>query len=435
MASLSRIKNTSARVLWVVGTDGCRRSARLGKMNDREAGRLLDKVEALESCLRLNAPPDPQLAAWVAGLPDVTHARLAGLGLVTPRASGLGTVTVGEFCERYLGERGHDLKPASLRLVRGSVGKLAVGLGEQTPIGRITPDDAFQWRADLLAGGLAEGTVRLHTRNAKQIFRAASDRGLIESSPFEKLPSTAIAADRDRHVSADDALRVIDELPNAVWRVTLALGRFGGLRIPSETHALTWADIDWGRRRMRVYAPKAHRLGSTKADATRWVPIVPELKVFLSEAFDAAEPGEDRVVPLSRNNLHRTVRQAIDRAGVEAWADLFQALRRSCETDFASRFPQHAVSEWIGHSQAVSHKHYLQVTDDLFESASAGEPCNALQNALQHGPESLRTERNAISDDEAVELATAAVCGALHAVANGPAGIRTRDRAIMSRLL
>jgi len=84
----------------------------------------------------------------------------------------------------------------------------------------------------------------------------------------------------------------------------------------------------------------------------------------------------------------------------------------------ARRIPQHALSEWIGHSPAVSHKHYLQVTDDLFESASAGEPCSALQYALQHGPESVRTKQNAMSDDEVVERATAAVCGALRHTAN-----------------
>lgn len=137
---------------------------------------------------------------------------------------------------------------------------------------------------------------------------------------------------------------------------------------------------------------------------------------------------------LSRNNLHRTVRQAIQRAGVEPWDDLFQALRRSCETDLARLFPQHAVSAWIGHSPAVSHKHYLQVTDDLFEAASQSD-CRALQKALQNRAEPAGMQKKRPTDDEVVKRASAAVCTALRLVANSPARIRTEDLTIMSRLL
>ena len=57
------------------------------------------------------------------------------------------------------------------------------------------------------------------------------------------------------------------------------------------------------------------------------------------------------------------------RAGLTPWPDLFQTLRRSCETELAMTFPQHAVSAWLGHSEAVSRAHYLQVPDELFDRA------------------------------------------------------------------
>jgi hypothetical protein len=52
------------------------------------------------------------------------------------------------------------------------------------------------------------------------------------------------------------------------------------------------------------------------------------------------------------------------------WPDLYQTLRASCETEWASKFPQHAVSAWIGHSVDVSAKHYLRITDHLLDMAS-----------------------------------------------------------------
>ena len=37
---------------------------------------------------------------------------------------------------------------------------------------------------------------------------------------------------------------------------------------------------------------------------------------------------------------------------------------------FAMQYPQHVVSSWIGHSVAVSLKHYVQTLDSVFETAS-----------------------------------------------------------------
>ncbi len=113
----------------------------------------------------------------------------------------------------------------------------------------------------------------------------------------------------------------------------------------------------------------------------------------LEAAFDAAKEGDERVVTLSQKNRYRTMHAIIARAGVEPWGDLFQALRQAAETDLARRFPQHAVSAWIGHSMAVSERHYLQLTDDLYGAAaetsaetSAETPGNRLQEAGQPQP-------------------------------------------------
>lgn len=53
------------------------------------------------------------------------------------------------------------------------------------------------------------------------------------------------------------------------------------------------------------------------------------------------------------------------------WKDAFKVMRRNCETDWAQRYPQYAVSAWIGHSIEVSAKHYLQIPEELYEKVSA----------------------------------------------------------------
>ena len=144
----------------------------------------------------------------------------------------------------------------------------------------------------------------------------------------------------------------------------IALGQLAGLRLPSESHLLQWGHVDWERRRLKVYAPKT--------DSTRSVPIVPELHDILAEAYDAAPVGSAKIVSLSTNNLQRNLRQIAGRAGVQSLqVGPWQTLRRSAETMFAMTYPQHAVSQWIGHSVQISLKHYTMTPDLLFETVAA----------------------------------------------------------------
>ena len=57
------------------------------------------------------------------------------------------------------------------------------------------------------------------------------------------------------------------------------------------------------------------------------------------------------------------------RAGLQRWRMFFQNLRSTRETELADDFPMHVVCQWIGNSQPIAAKHYLQVTDDHFSKA------------------------------------------------------------------
>lgn len=60
-------------------------------------------------------------------------------------------------------------------------------------------------------------------------------------------------------------------------------------------------------------------------------------------------------------------------AGLTVWRKEFQHLRSSRETELAEMFPLHVVTAWLGNSQPVALKHYLQVTDTHFAAATAPE--------------------------------------------------------------
>ena len=69
-------------------------------------------------------------------------------------------------------------------------------------------------------------------------------------------------------------------------------------------------------------------------------------------------------------NLRTTFQKIIIRAGLELWPKLFQNLRSTRETELAETFPLQAVTAWMGNSQLVAARHYLQLTDEHFALAS-----------------------------------------------------------------
>jgi hypothetical protein len=131
----------------------------------------------------------------------------------------------------------------------------------------------------------------------------------------------------------------------------------------------------------RVTSPKTeHHPGKEE----RWVPLFPELRPYLEEAFELAAEGGTHVITRYRDtnaNLRTQLLRIIRRAGVVPWPKLFHNLRASRETDLAAVYPLHVVCAWIGNSTLVAQKHYLQTTEEDFRRAAK---CGAaaLQNPV-----------------------------------------------------
>jgi len=221
-------------------------------------------------------------------------------------------------------------------------------------------------------------------------------------NPFADLSGTVPAnRQRDYFVSRDEAALVLDACPDTEWRLLFALSRYGGLRCPSETLGLRWADIDWAQNRMTVRSPKTEHHDGGRS---RVVPIFPELRPYLLDAFERADDGAEHAITRYRDatqNLRTQLTKIIRRAGLEPWPKLWQNLRATRETELAEVFPAHVVSAWIGNSQAVAAKHYLQVTDEHFERAA--QPAEAVQNPVQHSAaDDCGTPRDAMPENDKV---------------------------------
>jgi hypothetical protein len=96
---------------------------------------------------------------------------------------------------------------------------------------------------------------------------------------------------------------------------------------------------------------------STKT-GKRVMPILPELRPYLEDAFD---PESDRCVSRyceSNVNMRKGFLQILKKAGLTPWPRLFHNLRGSLESDLAERYPIHTVVKWLGNSEGVAMRRY-----------------------------------------------------------------------------
>ena len=126
--------------------------------------------------------------------------------------------------------------------------------------------------------------------------------------------------------------------------------------------------------------------------------MFPELRPYLEEAFEIAQPGAVHVITRYRDtkqNLRTHFKRIIRRAGLKLWPRLFQNLRASRETELAETYPLHVVCKWIGNTAKVAVDQYLQVTEDYFRRAAksgAVETVTALQEPVQQPSAPSRTD-------------------------------------------
>lgn len=370
MASIATDPRGNRRILFKAA-DRKRRTIRLGKVSRKVAEDVARKVEALNSAAIMQQPLEDSVATWVSKLDSTLHDKLSAVGLIRSRS----VTTLGPFIDLYISKR-TDVKPGTLAVYNIVRGDLTRFFGPDKPLREITPGDADEWRLWLAEGtttrnSLAENTIARRCGVAKQFFRTAVRKDLVNRNPFEDLKAGIRRnSTRDHFISRTDAERVLEACPDAQWRLIFALSRYGGLRCPSEHLRLRWEDIDWERGRMRVHSSKTeHHPGKE----SRVLPIFPELRPHLEAAWEQAEPGTEYLITRyrsTRQNLRTTFQKIIWRAGLQPWPKLFQNLRATRETELAETFPIHVVCEWIGNSATIAAKHYLQVTDEHFEQAA-----------------------------------------------------------------
>ncbi len=403
MASICNDPKGCRRILFV-DPDGKRQSIRLGRVSKRTAESMKFRIEQLLEVRQFGRAMESDLAEWVKGLELSLGKKLARRGLI-PKPDDDPTVTLRTWLDAWKARRKGDYKPASLIAWGQVIDALAKHFGDDCALDSIDPAKAESFRQSMIKSDLRATTIHKRLQHARMFFADAVREGVVGSNPFEFVRHRpGDASERRQYVPEADVMRVIEFAPTSTWKLLIALSRFGGLRVPSEALSLRWADIDWERQRITVPSPKTEHIAGR---GYRVIPLFPVLRPYLDAAWEAATEGADYIFPeeirkralgpggWANANLRTMLSKFIRRAGVESWSRLWHSMRASCESDLARRFPLAVVCKWLGNTQAVALRHYIDVTDDDFrkalEATESGNP-KAAQKAAQQVTAVMRNE-------------------------------------------
>lgn len=374
MASISKDARGN-RTIQFVGKDRKRRSIRMGKCSQRQAEAVKVHVERLVHANITGHPVDPDTSRWLTQTDGPLMERLAAVGLVEARE----TKTLGELISGYFESRG-DVSQSTLTVWGHTRRNLVDYFGADRALRSITAGDAEDWSHWLAKQNLAETTRQKRHGFAKQFAAYAVRKGWVPENPFAELPS-GLKTNRARmhFIPRDVADRVLEACPDAEWRLIFALSRFGGLRCPSEHLNLKLGHVNWDELRLTIPGVKT---------PTRALPIFPEMLPHLEAVYDRAEPGTEYLITRYRKtnaNLRTQFLRILERAGIAPWPKLFHNLRSTRQTELEEQFPSHVVCAWLGNSESIARKHYLQLTDEHFERAVRPGSDSAEQRAAESG--------------------------------------------------
>jgi integrase len=410
-------RKTGSRFIRFDDEDGMTQTISIGRTPQRVAETICRHVEVLASSRAMSSSISRDTALWVTTIGDNLHGKLARVGLVEPRQR----ATLGNLIESFIRSR-DDVKPSTRLVYKRAKKHLLAHFGENRRLDAITKADAHEWRHYMLRYGLAEATTRKATSIARQMFREAIRRGLVEINPFDGLPATVGGStDRLRFIARDDMSKVLAACPCNQWKAIFALARFGGLRCPSEVLSLKWEHVNWEKDRLTIPSPKTADQGK----ASRIIPLFAEVRNALLTVFEEAEPGAERIITRYRPGANLGVHAAriIQRAGLKVWPKVFQNLRASFATELVEQLPTHVAADWCGHTQAVAQKHYLQVTDEHFDQTIEGAHIRAhmkVHDGLRNKEKRELTDSYATNETSGSYMKKQVPAGSAETCSSGP---------------
>lgn len=223
----------------------------------------------------------------------------------------------------------------------------------------ITIIELEKYKRHRLDAGRSPVTINKEIKLLKQIMRQAHEAGIINQNPLRAARTLREPDHRQRVLSADEEIRLLDACPVGftdnvtALRFAIQIALATGMR-QGEIYSLRWDQID--RERQTITLEK------TKTARARTIPIAPQLAVIL----DSIPRTSERVI----NGVfyHELWARACERAKITGLR--FHDLRHTAATRLADAGADpFTIAAILGHSSIVMTARYAHSTSERTRSA------------------------------------------------------------------
>lgn len=369
----------------VVSHDHQRRNLTLGKVDASAATHFAANIDALISHRRLHPHGIPPiLESWVR---SISPRHREQLGEIRVLDSFDASLTVDQLIEAFLKEYesrpDDEIRQTTKRQFRSAMTHRIPPVLKEAFVSDIAPrrehsmihakpvfssetKALFRTVESWQREHFSKSTWSRANGRLREIGVWAVDHGIVEYNPFTLLKKPGETnPDRNVYVEREWVLDAMDQSIDPDTRLCFALGRFAGLRLPSEARSMKWSHIDWKRKQMKVLDSKKREF--------RTMPLFDLIETELLRVQEGATGRwvlSDRFRSNTDANNYSLMKEAVARTEFEPWEKLRQNLRASCENDLlAAGFDERQVIQWLGHTVSTSRKHYQKTTDAEFLSA------------------------------------------------------------------
>jgi integrase len=197
-------------------------------------------------------------------------------------------ITVNDYSQRWLNERGPGLRPRTLLAYQRVFERNLLPVFGRFPLAALARSDIKAYAAKRANAGKSQNTIRNELAPLRAMLNDAIEDGYVRENVALRLPRVGRPQKAIEVPSSADVAAVIAAAP-VESRGPLIVASAGGLR-RGEVFALRWADIDFEARLIYVRASNQDgEITQTKTKAgVRSVPMFGSLRKFLLEARAAS---------------------------------------------------------------------------------------------------------------------------------------------------
>lgn len=267
---------------------------------------------------------------------------------------------------RQIAERQYELDGRrSLDRYKRAWGHLERLLGAETKATSLTPVRRDAYAQDRLTSGASRATVNYELGALRRGEKLAVEKGMLAAAAIYKLPKVLNA--RRGFFSDGDLAALLMVLPDYL-RPVVRFAVATGWRVASEVLPLTWDQVDWEGRVVRLWA------GTTKSGEPRIFPfgLAPEIEQMMTELWQGRN---------GRHVFHRSGEQIIDfstawetackRAGLAG--RLVHDLRRTMARNYRRRgVPENVIMDIGGwRTRDIFSRYDIRCESDLAEAIAS----------------------------------------------------------------